>query len=519
MELCRLLTEFDGVGHTAGIYSGVASRVDEYAQKIPAGRILHNVPTSLAAIGTAFNFNVDPSLTLGVGTKAGSSVSDNVGPMHLLNITTVASRQEHTEWFKNPPRIYFNRNCLEDAFRDLAGQYPDGTRDRRAIIVTDRVMNTMGYVSRVQEDLLGHGFAVTVFDEVMPDPDMETIRRGVQACEAFKPDLMVCVGGGSPMDAGKFIRAVYEHPEMHIEDAASRFIELRKRTSPFPRFGSKIHRLVCIPTSSGTASEVTPFAVITDDSGMKHPVFSYQLTPDMAIIDSSFCDHLPKSLVANAGVDAITHATEAFVSIAANEFTETHALKAIGLLFNNLPESYHKASKSSREAVHHAASLAGLAFANSFLGITHSLSHKVGAVFHLPHGLTNAILMPHVIRYNASDKPTRMGIYPGYDHPIAKARYAQIARHLQLKGDDDEELVEAYCQQIVELMQALEMPLSFKEAGLPEDKFMDKLDDMAMAAFDDQCTPANPRFPLCSELKQVLVTAFHGGGAPSGPQP
>mmetsp|Transcript_21414 Transcript_21414/g.33813 ORF Transcript_21414/g.33813 Transcript_21414/m.33813 type:complete len:901 (-) Transcript_21414:166-2868(-) len=510
MAIAKELTEFDGIGHTAGIYSKMPERVNQFALAVPAGRILHNMPTSLGAIGTAFNFNVDPSFTLGVGTKAGSSVSTNVGPLNLVNIKTVATRQEHTEWFQNPPKIYFNRNCLEDALRDASNVYANGSRDKRCLIITDHTMVGLGQATRVGDILKAQGFSVEVFDEVKPDPDMKTVHAGVKACESFKPDMIVCLGGGSPMDAGKFIRVVYEHPELHVEDAASRFIEIRKRTSPFPKLGSKVHRLVCIPTSSGTASEVTPFAVITDDDGMKHPVFSYQLTPDIAIIDSSFCDKLPKSLVANAGVDAITHATEAFVSVAANEFTESHAIKAIQLLFDNLPMSYQKGDIKARENVHHAASLAGLAFSNSFLGITHSLSHKVGAAFHLPHGLTNAILMPHVIRYNASDSPMRMGIYPGYDHPVAKSRYAQIARSIGCSGSDGDELVEAYCQRIMDLMSELDMPMTFQEAGISEENFLRELDNIAIAAFDDQCTPANPRFPLTSELKLILLDAYYG---------
>jgi len=514
VEISRRLTEFGGIGHTAGIYTSEQKRVEAYALEVPAGRILHNVPTSLAAIGTAFNFNVEPSFTLGVGTKAGSSVSSNVGPMNLLNITTVATREEHTEWFNNPPKVYFNRHCLEDALRDMSKANSHGERLERALIVTDKTMVSLGHAGRVKDIMQRQGFQVAVFDEVQPDPNMETVRDGIETCERFRPDVMICLGGGSPMDAGKFIRALYEHPELKIEDAASRFVELRKRTQPFPRLGSKIHKLLCVPTSSGTASEVTPFAVITDDDGMKHPVFSYQLTPDAAIIDATFCEQLPPSLVANAGVDAITHATEAFVSVASNEFTETHALKAIAMLFESLPKSFHKADARARETVHHAATLAGLAFANSFLGITHSLSHKVGAVFHTPHGLTNAILMPHVIRYNANDSPTRMGIYPGYDHPIAKQRYAAIARSLGLdrdgKAKTDDELVEAYCAKIIELMRDLNMPLTFRDAGVSESEFMRQLDDIALAAFDDQCTPANPRFPLVSEMKEILIDAYYG---------
>eukprot|EP01025_Chloroclados_australasicus_P011779 TRINITY_DN1521_c1_g3_i1.p1 TRINITY_DN1521_c1_g3~~TRINITY_DN1521_c1_g3_i1.p1 ORF type:complete len:930 (+),score=76.23 TRINITY_DN1521_c1_g3_i1:144-2933(+) len=510
VQLSRELAEYDGVGHTAGIYTQEQSRMEDFAMKMPVGRVLTNMPTSLSAIGTAFNFNMDPSFTLGVGTHAGSSISTNVGPQNLLNIKTVATRQQHMEWFNNPPQIYFNRNCLEDALRDTSRYYADGRRAQKALIVTDTIMEKLGYVDRVAKTLKQQGFAVQIFDDIKPDPDIETVRKGVQACEAFKPDLMVCLGGGSPMDAGKFIRVCYEHPHIQLEDASARFIELRKRTCEFPQLGSKIHKLVCIPTTSGTASEITPFSVITDDDGQKYPLFSYRLTPDIAIVDSSFCDKLPKGLIANAGVDAITHATEAFVSVAHNDFTEVHSLKALKLLFDNLPESFEKGTTKARDAVHRGATLAGLAFSNSFLGINHSLSHKVGAAFHLPHGLTNAILMRYVIKYNAVENPTRMGIYPSYDHPVAAERYAQIARHLGLRGETKEDLINAYCDKIIELMNTLNMPTSFKDAGIDERQYLHKLNDIAIASFDDQCTGANPRFPLVEELKEILIDAYYG---------
>ncbi|KAL1508083.1 hypothetical protein AB1Y20_007693 [Prymnesium parvum] len=511
--LCRALIQYEGIGHTAGIYSRVPARIEEYAALIPAGRILVNVPTSLGAIGSAFNFNIAPSFTLATGTQAGSSLSTNVTPEHLLNIKLIATRQDHIEWFHNPPRIFFNRNCLDDGLQECGViDAATGKRCNRALIVSDKVINQLGHVRRVQDNLEKQGFSVSVFDDVNPDPDMATVRRGVAACRAFKPDLMICIGGGSPMDAGKFIRASYEHPELQLEDAAARFVELRKRTCPFPRLGTLIKKLVCIPTTSGTASEVTPFSVITDDEGRKHPLFSYRLTPDVAIIDSSFCDLLPKSLIANAGVDAITHATEAYVSVAANEFTETHCLGAVKLLFANLRESYHEGTPASREAVHKGATLAGLAFSNSFLGINHSLSHKIGAAFHLPHGLTNAVLMAYVIRYNAVDNPTRMGIYPGYAYPAAKERYASLARHLGLKGETEMDLVEAYIGEIDSLMTSLRLPKTFAEAGIKEEAFLQQVDDIALNAFDDQCTIANPRMPLVSELKEVLLEAYYGQG-------
>eukprot|EP00525_Craspedostauros_australis_P001362 CAMPEP_0198127910 /NCGR_PEP_ID=MMETSP1442-20131203/48239_1 /TAXON_ID= /ORGANISM="Craspedostauros australis, Strain CCMP3328" /LENGTH=886 /DNA_ID=CAMNT_0043787983 /DNA_START=29 /DNA_END=2689 /DNA_ORIENTATION=+ len=510
LEVCYRLANQGGIGHTAGIYCTDQARLERYAEKMPVGRILANMPTSIAAIGTEFNNEIDPSFTLGVGTHAGSSASQNVGPMDLLNIKTLATRQDHIEWYKNPPDIYFNRGCLEEALSDCARPLRDGKRLTRCIIVTDKVMGVLGYVDRLKDALETEGFTITVFDDVNPDPDMATVRRGVKACNQFRPDLMVCLGGGSPMDAGKFIRAIYENPDLSLEDAAARFLELRKRTCPFPTLGTKIQKMVCIPTTSGTASEVTPFSVITDDDGMKHPLFSYKLTPDIAIIDSTFCEKLPPKLVAYAGIDAITHATEAFVSIASNEFTEGHALKALELLADNLVKSYKYGSDDARQNVHHGATLAGLAFSNSFLGIDHSLSHKVGAAFHLPHGLCCGILLPPVIRYNSCRQPTRMGIYPGYDHPQAMEGYARIARSLGLSGKDDEELMEAYIAKLLSIYKEMSVPCTFQEAGIPEEAFLDAIDDIAEQAFDDQCTPTNPRFPLVDELKVLLKIAYYG---------
>mmetsp|Transcript_26524 Transcript_26524/g.74220 ORF Transcript_26524/g.74220 Transcript_26524/m.74220 type:complete len:828 (+) Transcript_26524:73-2556(+) len=510
LEICLKLANQGGVGHTAGIYCTDQERLERYAEKMPVGRILANMPTSIAAIGTEFNNEIDPSFTLGVGTQAGSSASQNVGPMDLLNIKTLATRQDHIEWYKNPPDIYFNRGCLEEALSDCAKPLRDGKRLSRCIIVTDKVMGMLGYVDRLKDALETEGFVITVFEDVNPDPDMATVRRGVIACKQFRPDLMVCLGGGSPMDAGKFIRAIYEYPDLSLEDAAARFLELRKRTCPFPTLGSKICKMVCIPTTSGTASEVTPFSVITDDEGRKHPLFSYGLTPDIAIIDSTFCEKLPPRLVAYAGIDAITHATEAFVSVASNEFTEGHALKALELLTDNLVKSYKFGTNDARQNVHHGATLAGLAFSNSFLGIDHSLAHKMGAAFHLPHGLCCGILLPHVIRYNSCKQPTRMGIYPGYDHPQAMEGYARIARTLELKGSTDEELMEAYIEKLLSMYRAMEVPITFQEAGVPEEAFLHRLNDIAEQAFDDQCTPANPRFPLVDELKEILKVAYYG---------
>ena len=366
--------------------------------------------------------------------------------------------------------------------------------------------NKIGYIDRVTKVLKAQGFEVEVFIDTHVDPDMECIRKGVEACNRFKPDLMICLGGGSPMDAGKFIRALYEHPELTLDQAASRFIELRKRTSNLPKLGSKIRRLICIPTTSGTGSEVSPFTVITDDDGRKYPIASYKLTPDMAICDSTFCDTLPKSLIANSGIDAVTHGIESYVSVAQNDFTKMHALEALELLFTNLAESYTQGTPSSRDAVHRGATLAGISFSNSFLGICHSLAHKVGAEFHTPHGLTNAILLPHVIRYNSSKTPTRMGIYPAYKYPQSSERYSEIADRIGAPTKDTEGLI----KMIHSLMADLDLPFSFKDANIKEEEFMSKLDVLAEEAFDDQCTPANPRFPMIEELKEILIQAYYG---------
>lgn len=512
LDLSEKLARNGGVGHTAGLYTDMNNselakeRESMFVKHVPVGRVLVNSPTSLAAIGSSFNFAIDPSFTLGVGTLAGSSVSSNVGPLHLINLVNVAERQEHIEWFNLPGKIFFNRGCLEEGLKECGKLYANGERDSRVMIISGRVNQKLGYVDRVTKVLKDQGFEVEVFVDTHADPDMECIRKGVEACERFKPDLMIALGGGSPIDAAKFIRLQYEHPELTLEEAASRFIELRKRTIEFPKLGSKIRRLITIPTTSGTGSEVSPFTVITDDNGRKFPIASYKLTPDVAICDSTLCDTLPKSLVANAGVDAITHAIESYVSVAQTDFTKMHSLEALELLFGHLIESYENGTPKARDSVHRGSTLAGIAFSNAFLGINHSLAHKVGAQFHLPHGLTNAILLPHVIRYNSSKTPTRMGIYPGYHFPCSYERYSEIAKRLEAPSHDPEGLI----LMIRDLMTKLSMPLSFKDAGLSEEKFMENLDQMAEDAFDDQCTPANPRFPIVPELKEILIQAYHG---------
>ncbi len=505
-ELAHQIVLNGGKGHTAAIYSEDRERLNRFAKKMPAFHLMANMPTALGAIGTSFNFNVDPSLTLGVGSIGGSSLSGPLTPFHLLDIKTLAERQEHLEWLKNPPSVYFNRNCTEQALVDLA----NNSSLKRCVLITDKMMVQLGHVHRIQTIMEKLGFECAVFDDINPDPDMTSVRKGVNLCNSFRPDTMVCIGGGSPMDAGKFIRVIYEHPEISIEDLAARFVELRKRTQSFPQQGSKIHTLVCIPTTSGTASEVTPFSVITDDHGHKHPLFSYSMTPDIAIVDSSYCDNLPKSLIAYAGLDAITHAVESYVSVAANDFTMPSAVRGLKLVFNNLAQSYNVGDHHSRELVHNGATIAGLSFSNAYLGICHSLSHQIGGAFHLPHGLVNAILLPYVMEYNAVEKPTRMGIYPTYGSPQSLKRYAELGRAVGCSGNNDKEVATNFVIAFQRLCTQLGVPKSFKEVGVDANKFEQVVPQLAEQAFDDQCTPGNPRFPLVTELQGILRNSFYG---------
>ena len=509
-ELCDItkqIVSYGGLGHTAAIYSTDRNRLEKFAIEMPAFHLMANMPTSLGAVGTAFNFNVEPSMTLGVGTIGGSSMSGCLTPFQLLDIKTLAEKQDHMEWLKNPPSVYFHRYCMKEALQDLAMKNEGLSR---ALIVTDRCMKQLGYVSRLTAALDSMGFEWAIFDEVNPDPDMNCVRAGIRACESFQPDTIICLGGGSPMDAGKFIRVLYEHPDVSLDDLSARFVELRKRTMPFPDHGSKIRKVVCIPTTSGTASEVTPFSVITSDSGHKHPTFSYKMTPDIAIVDSQFTEHIPKTLIAHAGLDAVTHAVESYVSVVANDFTKSQSMQAVKMLFENLQESYEEGTPTSREKVHHASTIAGLAFSNAFLGICHSLSHQIGAKFHLSHGLTNAVLLPYVIQYNASEKPTRMAYYPTYTHAEAAERYADIARTLCCNGSTTEELVSQLVARFQELSLALNVPTTFRDVGIDEDKYMSLVEEMAENAFDDQCTGANPRLPVREELALLLRQAYYG---------
>ncbi len=502
------LVALGGIGHTSVLYTDQdrhEERVRAFGSRMKTARILINTPSSHGGIGDLYNFNVAPSLTLGCGSWGGNSISDNVGPKHLINKKTVAKRAENMLWHKLPKSIYFRRGSIVEAMKDLAGK-------RRALIVTDRFLFQNGHVDETIALLKHAGLDVEIFCDVLADPTLSTVRKGVERANAFKPDVIVALGGGSPMDAAKIIWVMYEHPEVHFEDLALRFMDIRKRIYKFPKLGVKAE-LVAIPTTSGTGSEVTPFAVVTDDAtGMKYPLADYELTPSMAVVDPNFVMNLPKSLTAFGGVDAVTHALEAYVSVMANEFSDGQALQALKLLKENLPAAYAEGAGNpeAREKVHNGATIAGIAFANAFLGVCHSMAHKIGAAFHLPHGLANALLIANVIRYNANDNPTKQTAFSQYDRPQARRRYAEIADHLGLGGARTGDKVANLLNWLDELKAALDIPVSIQAAGVAEADFLAKLDKIAVEAFDDQCTGTNPRFPLISELKAILIDTYYG---------
>ncbi|MBS1211087.1 MAG: bifunctional acetaldehyde-CoA/alcohol dehydrogenase, partial [Proteobacteria bacterium] len=502
------LVALGGIGHTSVLYTDQdqqAERIRYFGDRMKTARILINTPSSQGGIGDLYNFKLAPSLTLGCGSWGGNSISENVGPKHLINKKTVAKRAENMLWHKLPKSIYFRRGSLLFALEDLAGK-------KRAAIVTDAYLFNSGCCNEAIRILKQLGMAVEVFYEVQADPTLEVVRKGVHMLNTFQPDAIIAIGGGSPMDAAKIMWVMYEHPDVHFEDLALRFMDIRKRIYKFPKMGSKA-MLVAVPTTSGTGSEVTPFAVVTDEkTGVKYPIADYELTPNIAIIDANLVMNLPKSLTAFGGIDAITHALEAYVSVMANEFSDPSALQALHLLKEHLPAAYAEGAKNqkAREAVHNGATLAGIAFANAFLGVCHSMAHKLGAEFHLAHGLANALLISNVIRYNAVDIPTKQTSFSQYDRPQAKCRYAYIADYLGLGGKNDDDRVARLVAWVDELKQTLGIPPSIQAAGVPEAAFLAAVDHLAEQAFDDQCTGANPRFPLISELKQILLDSYYG---------
>ncbi|HEK0806129.1 TPA: bifunctional acetaldehyde-CoA/alcohol dehydrogenase [Proteus mirabilis] len=506
------LVEMGGIGHTSCLYTdqdNCPEHVAYFGDKMKTSRILINTPASQGGIGDLYNFKLAPSLTLGCGSWGGNSISENVGPKHLINTKTVAKRAENMLWHKLPKSIYFRRGCLPIALEEIA---TDGKK--RAFIVTDSFLFNNGYVDEVTNVLKKFGVETEVFFEVEADPTLSVVRKGTEQMNSFKPDVIIALGGGSPMDAAKIMWVMYEHPETHFEELALRFMDIRKRIYKFPKMGVKA-QMVAITTTSGTGSEVTPFAVVTDDeTGQKYPLADYALTPDMAIVDANLVMNMPKSLCAFGGLDAVTHALEAYVSVLANEYSDGQALQALKLLKEYLPASYHEGAKNpvARERVHNAATIAGIAFANAFLGVCHSMAHKLGSEFHIPHGLANALLISNVIRYNANDNPTKQTAFSQYDRPQARRRYAEIADHLELSapGDRTAAKIEKLLAWLEEMKSSLGIPASIREAGVQESDFLAKVDKLSEDAFDDQCTGANPRYPLISELKQLLLDSYYG---------
>lgn len=502
------LVALGGIGHSSVLYTdqdAQKDRVTYFGEQMKTARVLINTPSSFGGIGDLYNFSLAPSLTLGCGSWGGNSVSENVGPKHLLNKKTVAKREENMLWHRLPSQIYFRRGCIGEAFKELAGK-------KRALLVTDGFLFSSGMADTIIAELEKAGLEVETFYQVKADPNLSTVRKCLEAANAFQPDVIVALGGGSPMDAAKITWIMYEHPEVDFEDLALRFMDIRKRIYKFPKMGVKA-MMVAIPTTSGTGSEVTPFAVVTDDAtGKKYPIADYALTPNMAIIDANMVMNMPKSLTAVGGIDAVTHALEAYVSIMANEFSDGQALQALKLLKEYLPSSYKNgaADPIAREKVHYGSALAGVAFANAFLGACHSMAHKIGAAFHLPHGLANALLISNVIRFNANDNPTKQAAFSQYDRPKAKCRYAEIAQFLGLGGKTADESVENLIAWVEDLKKQLDIPASIKEAGVDEATFHAKLDAVSVDAFDDQCTGANPRYPLIKELRAILEDSYYG---------
>ncbi|MCL2563806.1 MAG: bifunctional acetaldehyde-CoA/alcohol dehydrogenase [Oscillospiraceae bacterium] len=498
-----------GWGHTASLFIGPGQKDDQAAfeRAIQTCRILLNSPATHGAIGGLYNFKLAPSLTLGCGTWGGNSVSENVGVFNLLNIKTVAERRENMLWFRTPEKVYFKKGCLKVALRELKDVYDK----QKVFIVTDEFLYQNNYTKPVTDALDEMGIRHHAFWDVRPDPTIANARAGAEAMRAFEPDCILAIGGGSPMDAAKIMWVLYEHPEVDFRDMAMRFIDIRKRVYAFPKLGEKAS-FVAIPTTAGTGSEVTPFSVITDEeTGIKYPIADYELLPDMAIIDTDLMMDMPPGLTAVSGIDVLTHALEAYVSVVASDYTDGLALTALKNVFQYLPLACKDGkNEKAREKMANASTLAGMAFANAFLGICHSMAHKLGAFFDLPHGAANALLIGEVIRYNATDNPKKMGTFPQYEYPQAVRRYAEIASFLGIAGKTDEEKVEGLITKITDLKAEIGIKQSVRDYGIAEEVFLEKLDKMTEEAFDDQCTGANPRYPLMAEMREIYRKAYYG---------
>ncbi len=500
-----------GYGHTSSVYLNVTTcqdKIHEFYERMKTCRVLINTPSSQGGIGDLYNFKLTPSLTLGCGSWGGNSVSENVGVKHLLNIKTVAERRENMLWFRAPEKVYIKKGCLPVALDELKTVMGK----KRAFIVTDSFLYQNGYTKPITDKLDEMGIVHTTFFDVAPDPTLASAKAGAEQMRSFKPDCIIALGGGSAMDAGKIMWVLYEHPEADFMDMAMRFMDIRKRVYTFPKMGEKAY-FIAVPTSAGTGSEVTPFAVITDEkSGVKYPLADYELLPNMAIIDTDFHMSAPRGLTAASGIDAVTHALEAYASIMATDYTDGLAIQALKNIFKYLPDAYDNGQTDAiaREKMANAATMAGMAFANAFLGVCHSMAHKLGAFHHLPHGVANALMIEEVIRFNSCETPAKMGTFPQYDHPHAMARYAEVADALGLGGNTDEEKVEALIDAVNALKESVGIKKTIKDYGIDEQDFLDRLDAMTEQAFDDQCTGANPRYPLMSEIKQMYLNAYYG---------
>ena len=500
-----------GYGHTSSLYIDAVNekeKIGRFAAAMKTCRILVNTPSSQGGIGDLYNFKLAPSLTLGCGSWGGNSVSENVGVKHLLNIKTVAERRENMLWFRAPEKVYFKKGCMPVALDEL------GTimHKKKAFIVTDTFLYQNGYVKPIEEKLDEMGIQHTCFYEVAPDPTLTCAKQGAAAITAFGPDVIIALGGGSAMDAGKIMWVLYEHPEANFADMAMDFMDIRKRVYTFPEMGKKAY-FVAVPTSSGTGSEVTPFAIITDDScGVKYPLADYQLLPNMAIVDADNMMNQPKGLTSASGVDVLTHALEAYVSVMASDYTDGLALKAMKSVLTYLPSAYENGAKDpiARQKMADAACLAGMAFANAFLGLNHSMAHKLGAYHHLPHGVANALILTDVMRYNASETPTKMGTFPQYAYPHTLSRYVECAHYCGIVGKNDQDTFEKFLAAIEDLKEKVGIKKTIKDYGIDEQTFLDTLDEMVENAFDDQCTGANPRYPLMSEIKELYLKAYYG---------
>lgn len=510
IEKAEQLVADGGYGHTSSLYINTAEKekMAKHAEAMKTCRILINTPSSHGGIGDLYNFKLTPSLTLGCGSWGGNSVSENVGIKHLINIKTVAERRENMLWFRAPEKVYFKKGCLPVALDEL------GTvmNKKKAFIVTDSFLYKNGYTKAITDKLDEMGITHTTFYNVAPDPNLACAKEGAKQMKAFEPDVIIAMGGGSAMDAGKIMWVLYEHPEVDFLDMAMRFCDIRKRIYTFPKMGEKAY-FVAVPTSSGTGSEVTPFAVITDEkTGTKYPLADYELLPNMAIIDADNMKDQPKGLTSASGIDALTHALEAYASVMATDYTDGLALKAMKLIFKYLPDAYEKGSldMKAREKMANASAMAGMAFANAFLGVCHSMAHKLGAFHHLPHGVANALLITEVMKYNANPVPPKMGTFPQYEYPHTLERYVECANFCGITGNTDEETLDKFIKAIEELKAKVGIKKTIKDYGIDEKVFLDTLDDMVEQAFDDQCTGANPRYPLMSEIKAMYLKAYYG---------